>query len=102
MRVVEEFGAELAGAALLAEVCAETKMVKTQKSARQLTISRAGNPAVFRAIFMRIPSLENQPSSCVFQVERTADYFCVLKGHDRGTLWVACRKCAKMNVGFSP
>ncbi len=26
----------------------------------------------------------------------------VLKGHDRGTLWVACRKCRKINVGFSP
>jgi hypothetical protein len=23
-----------------------------------------------------------------------------LKGHDRGTLWVACRKCCKVNLGF--
>jgi len=35
-------------------------MEETQKSAKQTTISRCGNPAVFRAIFMRIPSLENR------------------------------------------
>ncbi len=23
-------------------------------------------------------------------------------GHDRGTLWVACRKCRKINVAFRP
>jgi hypothetical protein len=25
-----------------------------------------------------------------------------LKGHDRGTLWVACRKRQKIEAGFSP
>ena len=54
------FAVELAGAAVPAEACAEAKMVETQKSARQLTMSRAGNPAVLRAIFMRIPSLEQR------------------------------------------
>ena len=26
----------------------------------------------------------------------------IVSGHDRGTLWVACRKNRKINVGFSP
>jgi len=26
----------------------------------------------------------------------------LVTGHDRGTLWVACRKCLKIKVGFSP
>jgi hypothetical protein len=26
----------------------------------------------------------------------------LVPGHDRGTLWVECRKCHKIIVGFSP
>jgi hypothetical protein len=35
-----------------------------------------------------------------FQAAKKHSLLQEVSGHDRGTLWVACRECNKMNVGL--
>jgi hypothetical protein len=82
----------------------------TMETASSTSTNASASQSHLRFLFLGLPKSSIMRPSMVF---RRIDpnpaasvmlfhIVSVLKGHDRGTLWVACRMCRKICAGFSP